>query len=346
MRRGQAQLVRRTFHDSPVVWAGDRRHYVRAIRSAQQAEAASIALQTDNDVAAFYALHQGEFEGRRPKYRGFVVHDRGGSVDGVILAERDGFCWRPLGVVWPRGRKRPTKGLKAAVQALCTQEGICGVHPRRRRGSVNRSTLGQINCNSRSHFCGQADRRGKVVPLGRPGTRKTKRPTTKMRRKMPTGLFALPRSRMSAASRKRLPAGVSGAYPMDTMARARNARSRAISMLHQGYLTRAEAQTIFDRTAAFTATMARRRVAGWNALERKRVGKSASPRRMAANLLPSRRRDGRFVSRRRAAPGMLDYPGGGGMLPSRDRKGRFVSGRRRAPALHTGRRNCRCTDCR
>lgn len=373
MRRGHAQIVRQAFAPSPVIWQGDGRHYVRPIESLEQAEAAAAALKTKNDVAAFYALHQAEFEGRRPKYRGFVVHDRGGSVDGTILVERDGFCWKPLGVTWPKGRKRPTKGLKFAVQALCRQEGICGIHPSNTTGHVNRSTLGQLNCTSRTRFCGQAD----VVPMGRPGDGKTKRPTTSMRRKMPAGLFALPRSSMSASNQMRLPAGVPGAYPMDTMPRARNARSRAISMLNAGFLDRAEAQTILDRTTAFTEAMARRKVRGWSPLPALTiVGRPGSYRsaragaaeqRAAANRLPSRDRKGRFVPARKAAPGLLDYPGGGGSLPSRDRSGRFVSTRRRAPTLGhsasppartgwfarllgrancTGRANCGCANCR
>jgi hypothetical protein len=338
MRRGHAQLVRQCFAESPLIWAGDGRHYVREITSEPQAQAAALALETPNDIAAFFAQHAGQFGGRRPKYRGFVVHDKDGSVDGTILVERDGFCWKPLGVTWPRGRKRPTKGLKAAVQSLCAQEGVCGVKPGEHTGHVNRSTLGRLNCDSRTHF-----NTVRQLPIGRPSSGKTKRPTTKMRRQMPVQLFALPKSAMSARNKLRLPRGVDGAYPMDTMARARNARSRAISELNAGRLDLSEARTIFARTEAFSRQMTQRGIPGWNALQSRVITGSRGRYRSeapsgryaaAANVLPSRDRHGRFLPRRKAAPGLLEHrKGSGGPLPSRTRTGQFVAEKRRAPAL-------------
>lgn len=395
-----ANQVRQSFRSSPILWAADDRHYVREIRDLSQAEVASAALRVPTDLARFYFEHQDDFGGDRPRFRAFVVHDKSGSVDGTILVERDGFCWRSLGVTWPRGRKRPTRGLRAAVEALCRQEGICGVDPSRRSGRVNRSTLGKIDCDSRTTFCEPESAR-------RP--RRSRRPTTAQRRAVPEALFALPKSQMSARNKLRLPPGVDGAYPMDTMARARSARSYAVKMLNEGYLTLREAQVIFDRTAAHTADMVARGARGWRRLAPKavvgspgeyrsvaagsrsaaanevgavevsafvdgnftapvrtwrgfdsleaaarfakarrddvrrrgsthrievhRAGKYDGARGAAANRLPSRDRKGRFVSGRKAAPGLLDYPGGGGHLPSRDRRGRFVSERRRAPAL-------------
>tara|TARA_Y100000310_G_scaffold309941_1_gene354563 strand:+ start:451 stop:1797 length:1347 start_codon:yes stop_codon:yes gene_type:complete len=116
------------------------------------------------------------------------------------------------------------------------------------------------------------------------------------RRGLPESQFALPLSMVSPAARARIERewpGAAGGYPMDTYARTKNARSRAVSQLNAGYITRGDAQTILNRTFGRAEQMAGRK--GWRRLKpltlvRTRRGwrsapapKYAPPVRAAAN---------------------------------------------------------------
>ena len=64
---------------------------------------------------------------------------------------------------------------------------------------------------------------------------------------MPQAEFALPITKQSGKFKASHSKFV-GAYPMNDKSHAVNARSRATQMLNKGYLSKAEAQTIYDRT--------------------------------------------------------------------------------------------------
>jgi hypothetical protein len=87
---------------------------------------------------------------------------------------------------------------------------------------------------------------------------------------MPTSMFALPLSEASPSAKARFERewpGVKGAYPMDTMARTVNARSRAVSQLNAGYITAGDARTILQRTYDRAQVMVRERFRGWRPLQ-------------------------------------------------------------------------------
>jgi len=115
---------------------------------------------------------------------------------------------------------------------------------------------------SKVHDAAQAlrysDSRG-LVPKGRQqrfGVRQAlhqgrrNAPTVKERRKMGARDMALPWREASATYRRAHPElqGVGG-YPMDTIKRARAARSYAVAQLNKGNLTQADVRIIFGRTA-------------------------------------------------------------------------------------------------
>jgi len=96
---------------------------------------------------------------------------------------------------------------------------------------------------------------GKVKSRGKKGSAARRRggsrnaPTTNQRRKMGPDKMALPWSKASATYRRAHPQfGGIGGYPMDTLARARAARSYAVKELNAGRLTQADVRTIFART--------------------------------------------------------------------------------------------------
>ncbi len=85
-------------------------------------------------------------------------------------------------------------------------------------------------------------------PQGAPTGRRA--PTVAQRRKMGSSAMALPWTKASVRYRKAHPELASvGGYPMDTVKRARSARSYAVQQLNAGNLTQGDVNTIFARTA-------------------------------------------------------------------------------------------------
>lgn len=97
-------------------------------------------------------------------------------------------------------------------------------------------------------------KKGDGKPKGKKGAAARRRgsrnaPTTNQRRQMGPGKMALPWSKASATYRRAHPQlGGIGGYPMDTIKRARAARSYAVKELNAGKLTQADVRTIFART--------------------------------------------------------------------------------------------------
>ena len=91
--------------------------------------------------------------------------------------------------------------------------------------------------------------RVKATCVRKPKRGRRNAPSTKQRKKMGSKLQSLPWSLASQTYKRKHPQykGIGG-YPMNTLKRARAARSLAVLQLNKGNLTQADVKTIFGRT--------------------------------------------------------------------------------------------------